>query len=1206
MLSLTPHQLKALEYKHHISLTANAGSGKTFVLSKRYLQIIENENISLREIAAITFTDKAAGELYKRIADEVEKKLKNDLPQSEFTKWNNIRREVVSAHISTIHSFCVDILKHFPVEANIDANFTPIDQITANELIELAIEDEIKKIFQNEEKNHKIKKIIRILGSKNSLSEVISNLISQRQKISIIKKNIYNGNLEDIANYYSKLYDEYLHKIFNEDIRKTSEIITLINNEVLKNKSDNKFAVEIKNHLSKINKQNKIKENLLCLKNIKTHLLTGNNTVRKQGYLKHVPPSQFINEIKVLEEFFNKLKNLELEIDEEEINIKSAEFSLILLDIFTLCLNNYERRKTEMGYLDYNDILLFAKKIISNPNVVSELSKKFKYIMIDEYQDTDELQYNIFLPILDYLKKGNLFIVGDEKQSIYSFRDADLNIFNKTKNDIKKLEGSDSLLSLPDSFRMSPVISAFTNYLFQNLFSDPDSLFNEVEYSELVCARNDDTEGKIEILLAADDDDADNKISEPELVAKRILKLVNEDKWKTCEQREDRNIQWQDIAILCRRRNTFKDLETVFVKYGIPYTIVGGQGFYQRQPIYDVYNYFSFLLDTKNDTALIGILRSPFFNLSDGKLFEISLKSGGSFWQKLNNYTIANPKYKNITEILSSNINLARSSGISIILRKILNESPFISTLASRINGSQEIANIKKLISITNNYSQNPFVTLYDYVEYLKTGIEKTSDESQSNLSLDSSAVKIMTLHQSKGLEFPCVFLYKCGEQNKSKPKRIIIDKDFGILSKQPSDAGYFEDFIEPPLMSISKIISEKKETAELKRLLYVGITRAKDYLFITSDLQDNYKPKSFMGLLSSALKIGGENNSINISTKLKYLLTENNTYRNSEEKIEFNIPIVNFLESSSANNNETKKTNNIENKNVNLNEIIDIPSGEIISATKVAVYTQCPLKYKFTYDLGLTKLYEKFKNYDKPKPEDNYEFNLSEVNEEEDTTVNEVLTFSSYPAELKGKLIHIILQKEIKSEDFDVYLNTALDETNYQNEISDKVKTNLKEDIKNDLNLFYQSDIYSEINSYKNYKNEFEVYLKENDYYLYGIIDKIIFEKNKITIVDYKTDNIQKEQIQNRIKNYLPQLDFYAYIIMQLYSNIMQIDIKLIFIKHPADVYSKSITKEELIEFGKYLKEAVNNMRINNYKKNLNHCSKCLFTDSNNNCIKK
>ena len=327
--------------------------------------------------------------------------------------------------------------------------------------------------------------------------------------------------------------------------------------------------------------------------------------------------------------------------------------------------------------------------------------------------------------------------------------------------------------------------------------SNPNPLYNEVNYSELICANNDDVDGKIELILAEKNDENDEEISESELVAKRIIKLIKEDKWEITEQEVKRNIQWQDISIFCRRRKYFKELETAFVKYGIPFTIVGGQGFYQRQPIYDVYNYFSFLLDKKNDTALIGILRSPFFNLSDAALYEVSLEQGEIFWQKLNNYSKENIEIKNLITTLTENLNLASSSEYSFILRKMLSESPFISTLASRINGKQEIANLKKLIFITNNYSQKSFTTLYDYVEYLKSAIEKISDEAQSNLALDSSAVKIMTLHQAKGLEFPAVFLYKCGGQNKSRIKKITIDREFGILSKLPADDGYYQDFIE-------------------------------------------------------------------------------------------------------------------------------------------------------------------------------------------------------------------------------------------------------------------------------------------------------------------------------------------------------------------------------------------------------------------------
>lgn len=1193
MHSLTPHQKKALEYKHHISLSANAGSGKTYVLTQRYLQIIENEEINLREIAAITFTEKAASELYKKITSEVEGLLNSNLSKKKYEKWNRIRRELVSAHISTIHSFCVDILKQFPVEANIDANFIPIDTIHSDELVELSIENEIKKSFNDKTKSDEIKKIIRIVGSKLNLTKTLTEIVKNRRKLPFITELLGKNNIDDTIKNYSDKYEMYLEKIFVNDIPLIKEKIETINDIILSQKNDNVFGIEIENILIKIKSDKSVKENLIILKEVGEHLLTSKYEVKKRGYSQKILTDENDEDISFIEEFYSKLKNLNFEIDEDNINKKLADFSAGIINISQNCIDNYEQRKNENGLLDYEDILLHTKKIIGNQNVLNELSKKFKFIMIDEYQDTNEIQYNIFLPILDYLKKGNLFIVGDEKQSIYRFRDADLNIFNKTKGNIKEQEGNDFLLSLPDSFRMSPVIAAFTNYVFKKIFSDPNPLYNEVEYSELVCANNDNIGGKIELVFS---EKTEEKQFESELVAERILKLIKQDKWEIKENDEKRILQWKDISILCRKRKYFKELENSFIKYKIPYTIVGGQGFYQRQLIYDVYNYFSFLLNTKNDTALIGILRSPFFNLSDASLFEISLETGDYYWEKLKNYLIKNNKVKTVVEQLKENFKIASSSDYSFVLRKIISETPFISTIASRINGRQEIANLNKLISITNNYSQNPFSTLYDYVEFLSSAINKISDEAQSNLSVESSAVKIMTLHQAKGLEYPVVFLYKCGEKEKSRSKNIIVDREFGILTKLPSDDGYFKEFTEPPLLSIYNIINDKKEQAEMKRLLYVGITRAKNYLFISATKSKNYE-KSFLGALFSSLNYDEDENEINISTKLNYLFTEMDNYQNKIQDIRFNIPIVNSIEELPELE-ETILENKETEKKINLHTIIDNQSEEIISATKIAVYSQCPQKYNFTYDLGLTNLYENYKNaISKKSVNKEYEFTSKESAEDN----NDININKSLPADLKGKIIHRILQENIELSSLEEYLKKIINETT----VNEKSKKDFIDDIKNDLSNFYSSKIYTEINSYNNFKNEFEVYLKENDYYLFGIIDKIIFDENSITIIDYKTDNISAEQINDRIENYLPQLVFYSYIIMKLFPSVKNINIKLIFIKHPDNVFSKSLTNEELNSFGSYLKEAVKNMRIHNYNKNLKHCTKCLFTDLNGKCIK-
>ncbi|MEJ2615759.1 MAG: UvrD-helicase domain-containing protein, partial [Ignavibacteriaceae bacterium] len=199
MISLTPHQLKALNYHSHTSLTANAGSGKTFVLSKRYLEIALNENISLRNIAAITFTDKAAGELYKKIADQIEDRINSSTDEQLLKKLENLRRQLVSANISTIHSFCIDILKENPIEAGIDANFIPIEEQLSNELIELAVEEVIKKSLQKNEDERRLKYLIRTFSSKSLFAKELISLIKNRKSVLSLYEKMYKFPVEKIA-----------------------------------------------------------------------------------------------------------------------------------------------------------------------------------------------------------------------------------------------------------------------------------------------------------------------------------------------------------------------------------------------------------------------------------------------------------------------------------------------------------------------------------------------------------------------------------------------------------------------------------------------------------------------------------------------------------------------------------------------------------------------------------------------------------------------------------------------------------------------------------------------------------------------------------------------------------------------------------------------------------------------------------------------
>ena len=1213
MISLTPHQQKVLNYRHHTSLTANAGSGKTFVLSKRYLEIALNENISLRNIAAITFTDKAAGELYKKIADQIEDKISSATDEKLLRKLENLRRQLVSANISTIHSFCINILKENPVEAGIDANFIPIEEQASNELIELSIEEVIKKSLQRKEDERQLKYLIRIFSSKTIFARELKSLIKNRKNVSSLYDRIYKYPEEQIAGTFHlkflELTEAILFESFFEDKKK--EIITAakkINDFVLSEKPGNSTGVNIKRILFQLSQFNDIENSLKLFHELKKEISTGNLTIKKAGYLNN-PGSEMEAAIQLLEQFFNDLKYFINEENHFVIELELARFGKELIYFFNKTLEVYNSKKKDNGYLDFEDILLISFELLKKESIRQSLSEKFEYIMIDEYQDTNEVQYQIFLPILDYLKRGNLFVVGDEKQSIYMFRDAELEVFFQTKKEIEQSSGSENILSLPESFRMAPNLCVFTNYLFRNLFYNTKvsgNLFNEVNHSDLVCARDDNVEGKIQILLIENESSAPavGKNSEAELVAKRILKLIS-------ESGSEQKINWSDIAILSRKRKNFSELEKTFVKYNIPFSIVGGKGFYQKQIVYDIFNYFSFLLDTNNNTALIGILRSPFFSFSDSDIFGISLENGDNYWQKFRSYSERKTKCKNTVNIISENISLVNNIEIPALLRKILNETDILSVIAAHPDGLQELANIEKLIKLTINFNSQGFGTLYDYITFLKDSIERTEDEAQAAVNdesnLQSGSVKIMTLHQAKGLEFPAVFLFKCDESSKSpgmKSKEVFVDKNLGLLSKLPVNENYFADYQSAPLIGAANLISSKKNIAELKRLFYVGITRAKNYLFISAEEKKSYAKDSFMGLLSEVFDFKPNPSSFVLNEKLRFLKKTGDQYSNIEKEISLEIPIIHGIEGFRLITGK-KPGGGIE-KKIITGEIKDKTENEIISATKISVFKQCPLKYQLTYEYGFSPILTQYKNWFKNNQQDTYfEFTGKEdITSEPDNSEKSNERPKSFSADIKGRIIHLVLQNELPLNAVEKFVGRQLkNEVDFLGQGGESF-LEFKKEIVDDLEKFYASDTVKDLKTKIKFKNEYEIYIKESNYFLYGIIDKIIFEDTKIIIIDYKTDNIAKKEIPGRVLTYINQLKFYSYIVSNLFPNFDIFELRLLFVKHPDEFISEIYRKKDAVGFGNEIKLIVNKIRDKNFPKNLEHCRKCYYS-INGICIK-
>lgn len=1202
MSPLTPHQSKALDRKHHISLTANAGSGKTFVLTKRYLEIALKEDVSLREMAAITFTEKAASELYKKISDTITELLLNETDKKQIKKLTGLRQSLISANIQTIHSFCIDILKEYPVEAGIDANFSPIDPEKTNELIELAIEETVKAAVEEGEYNDTFKYLVRVFGSISIFKDQLKDLIYKRKKVELIGEELYKKTDDEIATYYEQNIEEAAKEILKETLATVISDLKILNNYATE--ANSKLAPEIDSLLSGVESEKAILSRVKVINSIFEKILTSDGKkVRSRGYLNKSTES-CLKEIDRVLQHKKEIAAFHLPDNHKEQHKALALFGKRLYSFYLIVLDAFERRKTDNGFLDFEDILLHTMKILKNEDVRFALSQKYKYIMVDEYQDTNEIQYQIFLPILNDLKNaGNLFVVGDEKQSIYMFRDAELAVFQQTKEDIKQVDGEEYLLSLPASFRMAPAICGLTNYMFRKLFENPKDIFNEVEHTDLICGKSDELHGEIEVLVGVDKPKEEDLVegeeipSEAEMVARRLITL-HEDGAKPVP------LEWKDMAVLCRKRNSFAELEEVFFEHNIPYTIVGGKGFYQRQMVFDISNYFQFLIYENNDAALAGILRSPFFSLSDSDLYSIWLQRKGSLWNCLQQCAHTDKRIEAIVTTLHENRALAATMGIAELLRKIVRETGYLTILASRSDGAQEMANFEKLLRLTIAYSNQGFRNLYDYVMFLQHAIESMNDEGQAAIIDESDTVRIMTVHQSKGLEFKAVVLFKCNVQAQKtvvKQKGLEVNKQFGFITKLPDPNNFAAKYFSPPIADLHQLIEQKKEIAEIKRLFYVAVTRAKNYLFFSYDTSAKSFDTSFISLLKYAFHIDEFADDIKIAEELETLQLIDDEFVTDKTNIEVDVSIIRSIQKRVL----LKETQEGDSKkNVDVSKIEDLPSGEIVSASKLAVFRQCPMKYQLTYDFGLSTLYSQYRDWKQAQLKNRFEYQLHEDSRATENSENATLYSTRSNADVKGRIIHSILQHNIALNELEEFIKRQLDlEMNSIHDETQK-KEHLLKDILIDIEYYYESNTHAELKKYKNYFHEYEIYTAEGDYYLYGIIDKLVIDGDKIIIVDYKTDAIEKDAIEKRGEHYKTQLLFYAYTIGKMYPQHKECQLRIVFIKHPDVPYIYDAKTEDKTQLQENLTEMMKTVRSKAYTKNIHHCPECLFSINHRDCV--
>ncbi|CUS98470.1 ATP-dependent helicase/nuclease subunit A [Candidatus Kryptobacter tengchongensis] len=1182
-MRLTESQEKVIKSPKHLSVTAGAGSGKTTVLIEKYIKILEDlvesrvgkgisvEDLSdiVESIVVITFTEKAGSELRERATEAIERRIKEAREKNDIKMlkvFEELRDAMPSAVIGTIHSFCARILREFAVTAGVDPNFTILEGAERDQVIDIIIEDKIKEFLKREsEEAEQLFGIIERMRI-NNFYRFIKKLISSRELVEKVKRDIYLAKSDD------EIIDMWRDKIF-EYVLRVFEGSKMAN--ALRSLSGHIFEgdVEFRNRANEFDeaiKNEDVKSAYRIFINVFFNIFTKKNEPRKEGVLEPLSKKsvevqrEIWKVLEVIKRVYNDIKDLQLDKFDEfkEFHRQYIKDTRLIISLYDEINREYENFKIQNGYLDFEDLQLKVRELLEkSEDVRSELSRRFRYIMIDEYQDTNYLQYEIVKRLIrDFSEKIKLFVVGDDKQSIYGFRGSDVEVFDKTRFEIRGREDGEEIY-LGESFRLLKGIAGFVNHVFGKIMSERISV-HEVEYKEIVVGRDVDDDGVVEMLVvkkSKDEKIRDYKIVEAEFVAKRILRLLQDENAYVYKDGEKKRIEAGDIAVLIRNREVLKPLESAFVELNIPYIVSSGIGFYQTQEIYDFMNYFKFIVNTNDDVALVGILRSPFFGISDSEIFRISVYGRGStFWEKVNDYVeragepMPSDRLKRAVEILTEDLIVANRMSIPSLIQRIIENTMYNGSVLPMRRGEQMIANIQKLIDIAREFETKGLNNLYDFVEQLRFLSEVHLREGQASVQAGIDAVQIMTIHSAKGLEFPVVVLPFLGEKVSVRSnERYNIDVDYGIglgLKENESDSKE----VELPIDSVHKLIRQHKTIAEEKRVLYVAMTRARDVLIVSGTYGDKNE-ETYLDWVLGALEVRDKIDyipEVEIPTEITF---KGGDKQNYVVRVKVYRYPKDFAESSLA---PVRRAIDIEidEDKLFLAPLESKPYGEFFTATQLQTFSLCPMKFYLKFRLGLPELkreivfYEEFEDVTAPPYEDDFK----------DEIVGTV----------KGRIVHEVLERW-KGEVNDEKLKEVVLFTIRQNGIANEKKAGaLFEYVMGEVKRVLDSEFGKRVFSSDEHHAEYGISVKFGDGYLMGKIDRLYKVNGEWEIVDFKTDDIEAREIETKRKEYEVQLGVYAYLLSKLYPEQKVFRGYILFTKFPDLPVEVVHTQETLKEF--------------------------------------
>lgn len=839
--TLTLQQAAAISMREYsVGLSAGAGCGKTFVLTRRFLSHLEPgpHQTELSKLVAITFTDRAASEMRGRIREECHRRLQI-CPSDEVPHWLDIVRDLETARISTIHGFCASLLRTHAVEAAVDPGFTSLDQNASNAVLRHAVNESL--LTQLEQGDEDAKAFVLQHGLERART-ILERFVTLRFRVDF--EHWSQVTVEECLDNWTAQANEELREALTE-LRRTPEARDALRLMTEYCPSDHKWLGPRRTILLDALPEDASTENPAAM----LQAIAKNATLSYATSPKIWPSPEIHQRVR---ETLKALKDLagagaSIKFGDEDDLQQAATCGLLALRVARYAVAGYERQKQQAGALDFDDLLLRARNLLrDSPRVRRSAAAGISLLMVDEFQDTDPIQAEIVEALCgDRLINGNLFLVGDKKQSIYRFRRADPAVFTDLRNKLHK----DAQLPLSMNFRSQPAILDFVNALFADeLGDDYEALIPHVEQLS--------PSPSVEFLWATPAEGEDGPVKtakderrriEADWIARRLHQLLHDGvpriRTKNPEtgQAELRPVEPGDICILLRAMPDVRYYEQALREYGLAYYLVGGRAFYAQQEVYDIANLCQFLGDPDDNVSLLGILRSPFFGLRDDTLFAMVQNSG-----TLSAALAAAPpenidekqqeQVRNASRVLAELRREKDRMPLHHLLSLALERTGYDAALLAEFMGRRKLANLRKLVEMARQHERTGLLTMADFVQRLQQAVaEEEQEELAATHPETSDVIRIMTIHKSKGLEFPVVVVADMDRGAESRLDTVEFDSQLGPLVSVPAKFGRKFEHLGKNLF---KAEESRQDDAERKRLLYVALTRAADHLILSANLE--------------------------------------------------------------------------------------------------------------------------------------------------------------------------------------------------------------------------------------------------------------------------------------------------------------------------------------------------------------------------------